>query len=58
MLKEIIFGISSIKGPTWLKEFNENNKQLEDLKILSGKVYAFGKNTRDFNHGMNCHDVC
>lgn len=37
MLKEIIFGISSIKGPTWLKEFNENNKQLEDLKILSEK---------------------
>ncbi len=34
MLKEIIFGISSIKGPTWLKEFNENNKQLEDLKML------------------------
>ena len=21
-------------------------------------VYAFGKNTRDFNHGMNCHDIC
>ncbi|WP_448276717.1 hypothetical protein [Clostridium perfringens] len=20
--------------------------------------YAFGKNTRDFNHGMNCHDIC
>ncbi|MGV1059692.1 NERD domain-containing protein [Clostridium perfringens] len=40
MLKEIIFGISSIKGPTWLKEFNENNKQLEDLKILSEKVYG------------------
>ncbi|CAG9357255.1 hypothetical protein [Clostridium perfringens] len=44
MLKEIIFGISSIKGPTWLKEFNENNKQLEDLKILSGKVYSEKKN--------------
>ncbi|MDK0940025.1 hypothetical protein P5F42_13940 [Clostridium perfringens] len=20
--------------------------------------YAFGKNTRDFNNGMNCHDIC
>ena len=47
MLKEIIFGISSIKGPTWLKEFNENNKQLEDLKILSGKVYSEKKKLID-----------
>lgn len=47
MLKEIIFGISSIKGPTWLKEFNENNKQLEYLKILSGKVYSEKKNLID-----------
>ena len=37
----IIFGISSIKGPTWLKEFNENNKQLEYLKNKKvGIVYA------------------
>ncbi|MGU8237717.1 NERD domain-containing protein [Clostridium perfringens] len=47
MLKEIIFGISSIKGPTWLKEFNENNKQLEDLKILSEKVYGEKKKLID-----------
>lgn len=47
MLKEIIFGISSIKGPTWLKEFNENNKQLEDLKILSEKVYSEKKKLID-----------
>ncbi|RUR36798.1 aldolase [Clostridium perfringens] len=47
MLKEIIFGISSIKGPTWLKEFNENNKQLEDLKILSEKVYGDKKKLID-----------
>ncbi|KXA08562.1 hypothetical protein ACSXBY_08850 [Clostridium perfringens] len=24
----------------------------------NGEFYAFGKNTRDFNHGMNCHDIC
>ena len=47
MLKEIIFGISSIKRPTWLKEFNENNKQLEDLKILSEKVYGEKKKLID-----------
>ncbi|WP_368235743.1 NERD domain-containing protein [Clostridium perfringens] len=47
MLKEIIFGISSIKGPTWLKEFTENNKQLEDLKILSEKVYGEKKKLID-----------
>ena len=22
-----------------------------------GLVYKGGKNTRDFNHGMNCHDI-
>ena len=25
---------------------------------LINKIYAFGKNTRDFNHGINCHDIC
>lgn len=38
MLKELFFRISSIKGPIWLKEFSEYNRQLEDLKELSCKV--------------------
>ena len=38
MFKEILFGISSVKGPEFIKEFTTDNKQLEDLKQLSSKV--------------------
>ena len=38
MFKEILFGISSVKGPEFIKEFTTDNKQLEDLKELSSKV--------------------
>ncbi|SQC85301.1 regulatory protein [Clostridium perfringens] len=31
---------------------------LVPLALGVSPVYAFGKNTRDFNHGMNCHDIC
>lgn len=47
MLKELVLGISSIKGPVWIKEFNENNQQLEDLKKLSEKVKSDKKNLID-----------
>ena len=47
MLKELFFGISSIKGPIWLKEFSEYNRQLEDLKELSCKVKSEKKNFID-----------
>ncbi|MGL4572043.1 MAG: NERD domain-containing protein [Clostridium sp.] len=38
MFKEILFGISSVKEPKFIKEFTADNKQLEDLKELSKKV--------------------
>ncbi|EGT3615795.1 aldolase [Clostridium perfringens] len=47
MLKELFLGISSIKGPIWLKEFSEYNRQLEDLKELSCKVKSEKKNLID-----------
>lgn len=47
MLKELVFGISSIKGPIWLKEFNKESEQLEDLKKLSDKVKSDKKRLID-----------
>ncbi|ELC8442201.1 NERD domain-containing protein [Clostridium perfringens] len=47
MLKELFLGISSIKGPIWLKEFSEYNRQLEDLRELSCKVKSEKKNFID-----------
>lgn len=38
MLKELFFGVSSIKGPIWLKAFSAYNKQLEDLKEISCNI--------------------
>ncbi|MGU8836262.1 hypothetical protein ACV3UL_18490 [Clostridium perfringens] len=35
-----------------------NYKKLSSNYLLMNLIYAFGKNTRDFNHGMNCHYIC
>lgn len=38
MIKQLLFGIKSIKGPIFYKDFSEYNKQLEDLIELSSRV--------------------
>ncbi|MDK0953955.1 hypothetical protein P5F47_10555 [Clostridium perfringens] len=39
--------------------FLDRNKFLKELYVnMNEKLYAFGKNTRNFNHEMNCHDIC
>ena len=47
-----------INGVWWSIAISNILKGSTSCIIYRLKIYAFGKNTRDFNHGMNCHDIC
>ena len=46
-----------INGVWWSIAISNILKGSTSCIIYRLKIYAFGKNTRDFNHGMNCHDI-
>lgn len=47
MIKELLFGSSSVKGPVWIKSFTEHNKQVDDLLVLSSMIKSDRKKLID-----------